>query len=97
MAKLLGLLLVLGALAGAAAFVPVGGRTVLARWQGARGPADFARRSWHEVAAAAGIEEPPRRSPAPRPRPGQARPVERHTESDRAALERVVSEHAADR
>jgi len=99
MAKLVGLLLVLGALVGAAALVPLHGRTVLARWESSRGAADFARRSWQEVAAATGLEDPPRRGGATaRPRPAvQPRPVERHTEADRAALERVVSERAADR
>jgi hypothetical protein len=46
MAKLVGFLLVVGALAGAAVLVPIDGRTVLDRWQSARGPADFANRAW---------------------------------------------------
>jgi hypothetical protein len=104
MAKLLGLLLFVGALIAAAMLVPVGGRTVQDRWRASRGAADFASRSWHEVAVAAGLEDPPRRplarqgrqaspaaSPAPASRP---RPVERISEADRAALERVVSERA---
>lgn len=98
MAKLVGFLLVVGALAGAVTFVPIDGRTVLDRWQAARGPADFASRSWREIAAATGLSEPPRRSPAQARAPQgqrQARPVEHHTDADRAALDRLVGEKAA--
>lgn len=98
MAKLVGFLLVLGALAGATALVPIQGRTVLDRWHAARGPADFASRSWQEIAVATGLEAPPRRS-APQARgPAAARPakpVEHHTDADRAALDRLVGERAA--
>jgi hypothetical protein len=102
MVKLLGLLLFVGALAAVVAFVPVGGRTILDRWHASQGPSDFARRGWHEVAAHTGLEpEQPHRPAAARARsaPGRAAapskaPVERHTPADRAALERIVSEHA---
>jgi hypothetical protein len=96
MAKLVGFLLVLGALAGAIALVPIQGRTVLDRWHAARSPSDFASRSWREIALATGLEEPPRRSatqargPAAKPQ----KPVEHHTDADRAALDRLVGERA---
>jgi len=97
MAKLVGFLLVLGALAGAVALVPLQGRTVLDRWHAARDPADFASRSWREIAVATGLTSAPRRS-APQAR-GQAtakpaKPVEHHTDADRAALDRLVGERA---
>jgi hypothetical protein len=103
MAKLLGALLLLGGLAAAAALVPLGGRTVVERWNAAASPSDFARRGWHELAQASGLEGPPRRaatSRAARPQADPARgarPVERHTPADRAALDRLVSERARER
>lgn len=101
MAKLVGLLLVLGALAAAVAYVPVGGRTVLDRWRKAPSAAVFATRAWGEVAVAAGLADPPPRKAA-RAGAGHERtaashrtpPVERHTAADREALERIVAEHA---
>lgn len=97
MAKLVGFLLILGALAGVVALVPVEGRTVLDRWHAARSPADFASRSWREIAVATGLETAPCRS-AHQAR-GQAaaktrKPVEHHTDADRAALDRLVGERA---
>jgi len=96
MAKLVGILLVVGALAGAATLVPLDGRTVLDRWQAARGPADFAARSWREIASATGLQDPPRRpgAQARAPAPGP-KPVEHHTDADRAALDRLVGEKAS--
>jgi hypothetical protein len=101
MARFLGALLLVGGLAAAAALVPWRGRTVVDRWKAAASAADFARSGWQEVAQAAGLEDPPRRATGARaakaehPRP--ARPVERHTAADRAALDRLVSERARDR
>lgn len=100
MAKLVGFLLVLGALAAAVAIVPVGGRTVLDRWRKAPSAAAFATRVWGEAAVAAGLENPPPRK-AGRAGAGHGRapahrapPVERHTAADREALERIVAERA---
>jgi len=99
MAKLVGILLVVSALAGAAALVPIEGRTVLDRWQAARGPADFASGCWREIAVASGLRETPRRPGAQQARApaGQRpqKPVEHHTDADRAALDRLVGERAA--
>jgi len=99
MAKLLGLVLVVGALAATAALVPVGGRTILDRWRTSRSPSEFASRTYGEVAVAVGLREPPtRRSSASPARAGNGPrrnpPVERHTDADRAALERIVAERA---
>jgi hypothetical protein len=104
MLRLLFGLVLCAALAVAAAVVPVRGRTVLDRWRAAPDAATFTARGWAEAKVALGLApEPPRaaarakaarppRSPARAARP--AVPVERHTEADRAALERVVEERA---
>ena len=104
MLRLLFGLVLCAALAAAAAFVPLRGRTVLDRWRAAPDPGAFAARSWAEAKVAMGLApEPPRtatRAKAARPARPQARvaratqPTEQHTEADRAALERVVAEHA---
>lgn len=97
-------LVLCAALAAAAAFVPVRGRTVLDRWRAAPDASTFADRSLAEAKVAMGLApEPPR--PAARPRPPRATrpvaraarpavPTEQHTEADRAALDRVVAERA---
>jgi len=101
MAKLVGFLLVVGALAGAVALLPVEGRTVLDRWHAARGPSDFAARSWREIAVATGLREAPRHPGASQGRASAEqrpqKPVEHHTDADRAALDRLVGERAARR
>jgi len=73
------------------AFVPVGGKTLVERWNGAsavrpvaRGPGSAPSPS--RPGAAAG-------TPARRP---TAAPVEHHTEADRSAIDRIVAEHAAE-
>jgi hypothetical protein len=100
MLKLMLALAVLAALAGAVAFVPLRGRSVLDRWSASRSPREFVERGWAEAKASFGVE-------APRPRPARAtsrpakparahRPAEeQHTEEDRAALDRIVAEHAS--
>lgn len=97
MARLVGFLLCAGALAVAVALVPVRGRTVLERYRASRGPADFLTRSWKEAAAAAGLSGPEAGKPAARagrPPGRRAEPTERHTDADRAEIERIVAEHA---
>ncbi len=100
MAKLVGLLLVLGALAAAVALVPVGGRTVMDRWRKAPTAAVFARRAWSEITVAAGLADPPPRTGKPaaghahEAAARRAAPVERHSAADREAIERIVAEHA---
>jgi hypothetical protein len=100
MLKMLFGLLLLGALAFAAATVPLRGRTVLARWNAARTPAEFVQRGWRETKVALGLEaekKPPRQAARP-PRPARparpAQPTEGHTDQDRAALDRLLAEHA---
>jgi hypothetical protein len=76
-------------------FVPFGGRTLADRWSAAGGPSEFVDRTWAEMKGS--DARPPAR---PQARGGQARertagrPSEGHTESDRRALDRIVSQHA---
>jgi len=95
MLKLVGTLFVAGALAAGAAYVPIGGRTVRDRWHASRDASDFARRSFQEMARAAGLLDPPAKAAQPKAAPPPRQPVERHTDADRAALERVVAERGA--
>ncbi len=91
----------LASLALAVAFVPVHGRTVLARWHASRSPREFVERAWAEARGAWSERQTPRPARALGARPARAgarrpaTPTERHTEQDRAALERIVAEHAA--
>lgn len=107
MLKLLKWALVMAALAAVVAFVPVGGRTVLARWQAARSPSLFAERTWAELrqafgrlAGRPGEARAPSRAQArapvrpPAASPPRAAPVERHSEADRSAVDAIVAEHA---
>jgi hypothetical protein len=107
MLKLLKWALVLAGLAAVVAFVPVGGRTLLARWQAAGSPSLFAARAWSEIEQALGrlagrsreARTPSRaqaRAPArpPAASPPRAAPVERHSDADRSAVDAIVAEHA---
>jgi hypothetical protein len=99
-------------LAGAAlwavwAFVPVAGRTLQERWSRAPSATAFAEKAWADLtgkgpAPAAGKARPPthaqRRAedaPAGRDRPAE-RPVERHSDADRRAVDRILSEHLSE-
>jgi hypothetical protein len=73
------------------AFVPIGGKTLVERWNGTKS----SRVSQRPVP---GGPSPARPAPASAG-PGQKRspePVEHHTEEDRTAIDRIVAEHAAD-
>ncbi|HUK65522.1 MAG TPA: hypothetical protein VLV17_01755 [Anaeromyxobacteraceae bacterium] len=92
-----GLLLVAG-VAAAVAFVPVRGRTVLDRWNAAHTPAEFLERSLAEAKVALGLRHPgrsPARATKVAPHPlHKAAPVEQISDKDRAAMDRLVAEHA---
>jgi hypothetical protein len=86
------------------AFVPFGGRTLADRWKASRSPAEFVERTWAEMKGTpeSAKARPPARSqarvaqpPAARDRAGE-RPTERHTDSDRRAVDRIVAEHLAE-
>jgi hypothetical protein len=102
MLKLLFALTVAGAVALAAAFVPLRGSTLVERWRAAPDAAAFAARGWRDARLACGLAKEGARAARPsaaRPaRPARsaraASPSEAHTEQDRAALDRIVAEHA---
>jgi hypothetical protein len=102
MLKLLFALALAGALALAALFVPLRGSTVVERWKAAPDVASFAARGWRDVKVACGLAKDSAhaaRAQAAHPgrpaRPARtAPPSEAHSERDRAALDRIVAEHA---
>jgi hypothetical protein len=106
MLRLLKWAVVLAALAAVVALVPVGGRTLLARWQAARSPSLFVAGTWAEIEQAlgrlsggSGEPRPASRAQArgarpPAAAPGRTPPVERHTDADRSAVDAIVAEHA---
>lgn len=75
-------------------FVPVHGRTLADRWRAAgRNPVAFYERARDEIAGR-GRGHPPARPQARSPRSGdpRERPAEGHTDSDRAAVDRLLSD-----
>jgi hypothetical protein len=68
-------------------WVPIDGRTLAERWEGAGSFSAFARRGLDELARAG--EPPP---PRARRQVARERPVERHTEADRRALDRLLAD-----
>jgi hypothetical protein len=101
MLKLLLALALLAGLGAAFALAPLHGRTMLDRWHASRSPRDFLERGLIEAKASFGAEAQrphPARAASKPARPARPpRPAERHTEQDRAALDRIVAEHAVDR
>src|SRR6185369_8435210 len=96
MLKLLFALTFAGAVALAAAFVPLRGSTLVERWRAAPDAAAFAARGWRDAKLACGLAKEGARAARPPPaRPARAAsPSEAHSEQDRAALDRIVAEHA---
>jgi hypothetical protein len=88
---LLKLALAAAAVAAVWAWVPVGPRTMADRWRAASTPGLFVDRLLAELA---GKEPGGRPIPRPQPprRPGAARPEEAHSDADRRALERILSD-----
>jgi hypothetical protein len=74
------------------AFVPFHGRTLVDRWNGASAKPS-PKGSPSRVTPVA-RQAPPPGAPGEKAVP---EPVEHHTDADRNALDRIVSEHAADR
>ncbi|HEX9244500.1 MAG TPA: hypothetical protein VF875_18830 [Anaeromyxobacter sp.] len=69
-------------------FVPLRGRTLADRWHAAPDGVAFAERGWAELAGGRAAPKPQARQ---KPAPGQ-RPTEGHTDSDRKAVDRILSE-----
>jgi hypothetical protein len=70
-------------------FVPLRGRTLADRWHAAPDATSFAERGWAELTGAGHATPKPqaRQKPAP-----SQRPTEGHTEADRRALDRILSD-----
>lgn len=72
-------------------FVPVRGRTLAERWRAAPDAAAFLERGWDEAAHA--FAGKPATRPQARQKPAQPqRPTEGHTDADRRAVDRILSE-----
>jgi hypothetical protein len=98
--------LLVAAIAAVLAFVPVNGRTLVDRWRKSRDTSEFVHGLWIEGRHA--FSSAPTRStsrhpsaPAARAAPhartstrSAARPAEQHSEADRAAIDRILTEHA---
>ena len=86
------------------AFVPMGGRTLAARWRAAPDAQAFAASLFAEARRGlAGLGHPDAASRTPRreARAGERRthdprPAEKHTEADRRAVDRIVAEHLSE-
>ena len=89
------ILLAAAALAAVWAFVPIGGRTMAERFRRAGGAAEFAERTWQELAVAAVHRGQPHQPKAPhgqaRPGAAAAHPSEDHSASDRQALDHILT------
>jgi hypothetical protein len=72
-------------------FVPVRGRTLAARWEAAGDVSAFLERGWAEVT---GGGAGPQARPQARQKPAAPapRPTEGHTEADRRAVERILTD-----
>jgi hypothetical protein len=97
MFKLVKLAFVAGALAAVWMLVPVGGRTLHARWSAAASPEAFARAAWAELDRAFS-GAPPAKAKAEaggKERAGgkASLPTESHTDRDRKAVDQIVAEH----
>ncbi len=89
------LALAAGALWAVWTFVPVHGRTLAERWRAAPSGAAFVERGWDEAAHAF-------RRPASKPQARQKpappqRPTEGHTDADRRAVDRILSDRLDER
>jgi hypothetical protein len=93
MFKLVKLAIVAGALAAVWMLVPVGGRTLHARWTAAGSPGAFARASWAELDRAFSGEPRAKAKGKERVAEPATRPTEAHTEQDRRAVDQIVAKH----
>ena len=86
------LALAAGALWALWTFVPVRGRTLADRWRAAPTAAAFLERGWDEATAALAGRPASRPQARQKPAPPAQRPTEGHTDADRRAVERLLSE-----
>jgi hypothetical protein len=93
MRTLLKIAVAAGALWAVYAFVPVGGRTLQARWRAAPPARVLAERAWRDLTARLDAAGAPAVTPRPDTRPSRGgRPAESHTEADRRELDRLVAD-----
>ena len=96
MLRLAKLAAVVAALWAAWTFVPVHGRTLAERWRAAPTAGAFASAAWRELTGG-GAERPPPARPQARSgdrRPArESRPAETHSDSDRRAVDRLLTDH----
>ena len=85
------LALAAGALWALWTFVPIRGRTLAERWRAAPTASAFAERGWDEASHAFSAKPAPRPQARQKPAPTQ-RPTEGHTEADRKAVDRILSD-----
>ena len=85
------------ALAAVWAFVPIGGRTLSARWHRAGNAVAFVEGIWAEVRPDAPSREPADRRARARDGAAGKQPTESYSESDREALDRTLSRHLGSR
>ncbi len=96
MIRLLKLAAVLTAIWAVWSFVPIHRRTLADRWRVAPTAGAFAVSGWRELRAALGAAEQPgnpQAHPQARHHSRDSRPAEGHTDSDRRAVDRIVSKH----
>ncbi len=74
-------------------FVPIRGRTLAERWRAAGSASAFVERGWADVTG--GPTRPQARSQ--KPAAPRERPTEGHTDGDRRAIERILSEYLPER
>jgi hypothetical protein len=100
MRTLFKLTLAAGALWAVWSFVPVGGRTLEARWRASPDAGTFAARGWRELGAwlapPSAAADARRRAGAERPASRERRPAEGHTDADRRAVDRLLAERLQD-
>jgi len=73
-------------------FVPIHGRTLAERWRAAPDGAAFVERGWDEASRAFGGKPAAQRPQARQKPPAGQRPTEGHTDADRKAVDRILSE-----
>ena len=108
MLKLLKLAVPIGLIAALLFLLPFGGRTLFERWRAARGPGDFAARTWAEMR---GLPPPPAPASPAAPKkvkpgkptgaadapPGDDQPLDQTTDAERRSLDKLLDQHLSEK
>jgi hypothetical protein len=108
MMRLVKLAVLLGLVAALLFLLPLGGRTLFDRWRAARGPGDFAARTWDEMRGATPPRPPVAPAPPRKARPGKSpadveptpapdQPLESTTEEERKSLDKLLDQHLTEK